>query len=108
MNGFRILCPSDVGDDTPDEPGERRFIVKSPDGRQQQVVIEIGEESIGYVERMTHRRLPPESSFWTQRAQRTLAEYLWNESRTPPGGRMPMREVDRDEPHIAARWEADE
>jgi DNA-binding response OmpR family regulator len=107
MNGFHILRPSDVGDDSPDEPGERRFIVRSPKGEEDRVTVEIDDESVGYVERMTRRRLPPENSFWTQRAQSTLAAYLWNEGRTPPNGRLTIRPVDRDDLQIAERWSSD-
>jgi hypothetical protein len=107
LNGFRILRPSDVGDTAPEKSLERRFIVKSPDGQEHDVRVEIDEESVAYVERMTRRKLPPESSFWTLRAQKTLSTYLWDEGRTPPGGRLKMKEVDRDELQIATHWKGD-
>jgi CheY-like chemotaxis protein len=107
MNGFHILRPAEVGDDTPDKPHERRFIVKNPKGVAHKVTVEIEAETVGYVERMTRRRLPPENSFWTHRAESTLAAYLWNEGRTPPHGRLTVRPVDRDELHIAERWDSD-
>lgn len=104
MNGFHLLRPADVGDNTPDKPNERRFIVKSPSGGEYKVTIEIDDEAVGYVERMTRRSLPPENSFWTHRAQSTLAAYLWNEGCAPPNGRLTVRPVDRDELQIAERW----
>jgi FixJ family two-component response regulator len=107
MNGFHILRPSDVGDDTPDAPNERRFVVKSPGGGEYKVTVEIDEESVGYVERMTRRKLPPENSFWTQRAQSTLAAYLWNEGCPPPDGKLTVTPVDRDELQIAERWSSE-
>lgn len=107
MNGFHILRPADVGDDTPDKPNERRFIVKSPSGGEYKVTVEIEDESVGYVERMTRRRLPPENSFWTQRAQSTLAAYLWNEGCAPPNRKLTARSVDRDDLQIAERWSSD-
>lgn len=104
LNGFHILRPSDVGDDTPDDKNQRRFIVKSPSGEEYPVTVKIEDESVAYVERMTRRKLPPENSFWTQRAERTLADYLWNEGRTPPNGKLTVGPVDQDHLAIAERW----
>src|SRR5947209_2341794 len=100
MNGFTILECEGV----PKAPDERRFTVKSPGGDEHEVMVRINEEAIGYVERMTRRRLPAESSFWTIQAQRTLSDYLWNEGRVPPTRRLTVKDVDRDELPVAARW----
>ena len=101
MNGFTIQ-PSDGGWLT---ALERRFTVKSPGGDEHEVLVQIDEEAIGYVERMTRRRLPPESSFWSMQAQRLLSDYLWKEGKIPPIRRLTVSEVNRDELPIAARWE---
>lgn len=104
MNGFHISRPAEMGDEIPNEKNERRFIVTSPGGGDFKVTVKIENESVAYVERMTRRRLPPENSFWTQRAERTLAEYLWTEGRTPPNGKLTVGQVDRDQLAIAERW----
>ncbi|MGA9995173.1 MAG: response regulator [Pyrinomonadaceae bacterium] len=101
MNGFTIL----ESEDTQQAPDERRFTVKSPGGEEHEVLVQIDEEAIGYVERMTKRRLPPDSSFWTTQAQRILSDYLWNEGKVPPTRKLTVKDVDRDELPIAARWE---
>jgi len=101
MNGFTILD----SEAAPQEPNERRFRVKSPSGSEHEVLVEIDEEAIGYVERMTRRRLPPENSFWTTQAQRVLGDYLWKEGRVPPTRKLMITDVDRDELPIAARWQ---
>lgn len=100
INGFTIL-DSDVSGQT---SLERRFIVKSPGGDEHEVLVQIDEEVIGYVERMTRRRLPPESSFWTTQAQRVLSSYLWREGKVPPTRTLTVKDVDRDELPVAARW----
>jgi len=100
MNGFTI---SD-SEGSRQAPGERRFTVKSPAGDEHEVLVEIDEEAVGYVERMTKRQLPPESSFWTTQAQRILSDYLWREGKVPPGRKLCVVDVDRDELPIAARW----
>ena len=107
LNGFHISRPSDFGDDTHVAENERLFIVTDPSGREHQVTVTIEDESIGYVERMTRRRLPAENSFWTQRAERTVAEFLWNEGRTPPNGRLTVKPLDRDQLAMAERWTSD-
>src|SRR5215813_4807925 len=80
MNGFTILDDEEtpVLDDL-----QRRFIVVSPEGEQYDVVVQIELEPIEYVERLTGRRLPPESSFWTVEARRLLSDFLWNERSVP-------------------------
>lgn len=101
MNGFTILD----SDDARQEPNERRFLVKSPTGSEHEVLVQIDEEAVGFVERMTRRQLPPENSFWTSQAQRLLADYLWKEGKVPPNRKLMIKEVARDELPIAARWQ---
>jgi hypothetical protein len=101
MNGFTILDSEALRL----EPNERRFRVKSPTGSEHEVLVEIDEEAVGYVERMTRRKLPPESSFWTSQAQRLLEDYLWREGKVPPTRRLTISSVDRDDLPIAARWQ---
>jgi len=101
MNGFTILDSEGARR----EPDERRFIVKSPTGSEHEVLVEIDGEAIGYVERMTRRKLPPENSFWTTQAQRVLGDYLWKEGKVPPTRKLTITDVDRDELPIAARWQ---
>jgi DNA-binding response OmpR family regulator len=101
MNGFTILDSEDVRQ----EHNERRFIVKAPNGSEHEVLVQIDEEAVGYVERMTRRRLPAENSFWTSQAQRLLSDYLWKEGKVPPTRKLTIKDVDRDEIPIAARWQ---
>ena len=100
MNGFTIL----ESEDAPRVANERRFSVRSPDGDEHEVLVCIEEEAVGYVERMTRRSLPVESSFWTIQAQHVLSEYLWREGKVPPTRRLSVEDVDRDELPVAARW----
>jgi len=101
MNGFTILDSEDLRH----EPNERRFVVKSPAGSEHEVLVEIDDEAIGYVERMTRRRLPPENSFWTTQAQRVLGDYLWKEGKVPVTRKLTITDIDRDELPSAARWQ---
>lgn len=100
MNGFTIFESEGAWQ----APDERRFTVRSPDGDEHEVLVQIDEEAVGYVERMTRRRLPPENSFWTTQAGRVLSNYLWQEGKVPPTRKLTVKDVDRDELPIAARW----
>lgn len=102
MNGFTML----ESENARQELNERRFLVKSPSGSEHEVLVQIDEEAVGYVERMTRRRLPPENSFWTTQAQRILSDYLWKEGKVPPTRKLTIKDIDQDELPIAARWQS--
>jgi len=78
--------------------------LKSPTGGEHEVLVQIDDEAVGYVERMTRRRLPAENSFWSGQAQRLLSDYLWKEGKVPPTRKLIVRDVDRDDLPMAARW----
>ncbi len=101
MNGFTILD----SDNFQQDPHERRFVVTSPDGTEHEVLVQIDDEAIAYVQRMTRRSLPPENSFWTTQAERLLSDYLWNEGQVPPTRKLTIKDIDREELPIAARWQ---
>lgn len=103
MNGFTIL---DDAESPALDHAQRRFIVTTPKGEKHDVLVEIDAEAIAYVERMTARRLPPESSFWTAQARRLLSDFLWNERKVPPMRRLVLRSLDPDRLPVAARWKA--
>jgi DNA-binding LytR/AlgR family response regulator len=101
MNGFTILDPK------PDEwrlQDERRFIVVSPEGTKHDVLVQVKDEAIAYVERMTRRRLPHESSFWTSQARRFLSDFLWSEGKVPPTRTLNLKELRREALLAAERW----
>jgi len=104
MNGFTIL---DDEESPSLDHSQRRFIVTTPTGEKHEVLVEIDAEAIAYVERMTARRLEPESSFWTSQARRLLSDVLWNERKVPPMRRLVLRSLDPDRLPIAARWKAE-
>jgi DNA-binding response OmpR family regulator len=101
MNGFSIL---DLDKEEWQLPDQRHFTVVSPVGTRHEVLVQIDEEPVGYVERLTRRRLPPESSFWTAQARRLLSDYLWNEGDVPRTRKLTLNQISRDELLIAERW----
>ncbi|HWP53965.1 MAG TPA: response regulator [Pyrinomonadaceae bacterium] len=101
LNGFSVL---DEGEEKSQVPNERRFVVVGPEGNRHEVLVVIDEEPLGYVERMTRRRLPPESSFWTEQARDLLGDYLWSEGKPPPDGKLTVKDLNPNKLAIAERW----
>jgi len=101
MNGFSILDPDKEERQVPDQ---RRFTVVTPSGTRHEVMVQIDDEAVGYVERLTLRRLRPESSFWTDEARRLLGDYLWNEGDVPRTRKLTLKEISRNKLLIAERW----
>ena len=105
MNGFTIL---DDEESPVLDALQRRFIVVSPEGEKHEVMVQIEMEPIEYVERMTGRRLPPESSFWTAEARRLLSDFLWNERGVPSTRRLVLSNLDPGKLPVAVRWQTEE
>jgi CheY-like chemotaxis protein len=101
MNGFSILDPERDAWTVPDQ---RRFTVVNPSGTRHDILVQIEEDVVEYVERMTHRRLSYESSFWTEQARRLVGDYLWNNGEVPPTGKLKLSQISRDKLQIAERW----
>lgn len=101
MNGFSIV---DSKTDELNAAEQRRFVVVSPGGTSHEVAVEIDEEVVEYVARLAHRRLPPESSFWTEQARRVLTNYLWTRGEVPRARKLALDHLDRDSILAAARW----
>jgi len=104
MNGFEIMQTREARSF---DPGERRFIVRNPRGWEREVIVQIPEEVIAYAERITRRQLPPNNSFWTYRAEHTLANYLWIEGRLPDHD-LAVNELSREDLDAAVRWKSNE
>lgn len=103
MNGFTIF---DDNKATILEHHQRRFVVVSPGGSKDDVVVEIESELIEYVKRMTGRSLSADSSFWTAQAMRLLGDFLWNEGKVPARRRLILKSLEPDKLPLATRWKA--
>lgn len=90
MNGFTILSSADVAD----QPNERRFTVRKPNGRDQEVVVEITDEARASAERMMGRATIDEGIF-TSQAEVFLSDFIWNDGDVPSDGRLVVKRFDR-------------
>jgi CheY-like chemotaxis protein len=107
LNGFRLWPAPGLEGMKLVDPSRRHFIVQHPDGMEQEVIIEIDPGLVGFVERATGRHLALDSSFWTWEAEHVLNNYLWIEGNVPPGGKLRITQIDRDDLQVAIRWEGD-
>jgi hypothetical protein len=105
LNGFSILRATDIPGVTTQRPNERCFLVRTPDGRERQVVVEIDPDAVSAVEKVTND-LPLGKAFWTEQAEQFLRDFLWNDGNAPATGRLTLRGVELEALAKAARKEA--
>jgi hypothetical protein len=96
MNGFTILPGPDVAKGPPHQPNERRFLVKRPDGSEQEVVVEISQEALEEAQLVIHDA-PSEKAFWTSQAKTFLSDFIWNDGNVPASGKLVLKGVHHDE-----------
>lgn len=107
LNGFRLWPAPGPEAAQPMDPSTRPFVVRHPDGMEQEVVVEIDPAMVGFVQDATGRHLPLENSFWSWEAEHVLNNYLWTQGKVPPGGKLNIAKMDRDDLQVATRWEGD-
>ncbi|MGZ8844277.1 MAG: response regulator [Pyrinomonadaceae bacterium] len=90
MNGFTILSFADVAD----QLNERRFTVRKPNGRDQEVVVEITPEARESAQRMMSGVTIDEDIF-TYQAEIFLNDFIWNDGDVPGNGRLVLKRIDR-------------
>ena len=97
MNGFTIMSFADVAN----QPNERRFMVRKPNGRDQEVFVEITAAARESAERMI--RVTVDESNWTLQAEQFLADFIWNDGDVPHNGRLVLNRIDPNLPEQMAR-----
>jgi CheY-like chemotaxis protein len=104
MNGFHIVRISTEERTTSVPPGVYLFLVRDPQGQEQEVAVQVDASAVAMVEHLLRRPLPLSSSFWQSYAEHTLATYVWDEGRLPS---LPLTitQVERREVDLAARWD---
>jgi len=94
INGFTIIREG-VNSSSSDSSNERRFLVRKPNGKEQEVVVEISDAALQEAKQvMAGTAL--ENTFWTSQAQTFLSDFIWNDGNVPPGGRLVLKGIDRD------------
>jgi DNA-binding NtrC family response regulator len=90
MNGFTIVSSADVAD----QPNERRFTVRKPNGHDEEVVVEITPEARESAELMMSGSTAAEHIF-TSQAEIFLSDFIWNDGDVPGNGRLVLKRIDR-------------
>jgi DNA-binding response OmpR family regulator len=93
LNGFTILRASDLTRALPQQPNARRFLVRKPDGREQEVVVEISEDALKEAEQVTGGATI-EKAFWTSQAESFLSDFIWNDGSVPVVGKLILKGID--------------
>lgn len=91
MNGFAILRRSGLNSSIPQQ-NERRFLVRGPDGREQEVVVEISNEALKEAEQVASG-VQLEGEFWTSQAETFLSDFIWNDGNVPADGKLILKGV---------------
>jgi len=92
LNGFTILRGSDLTKALPQRLNERRFLVRKPDGREQEVVVEISEDALKAAGQVT-RGATIDQAFWTSQAESFLSDFIWNDGSVPVGGKLILKGI---------------
>jgi len=95
LNGFTILRAKEPGALEAPSQNERVFIVRSPNGNDQEVVVKIAPEAVSAVEKITSD-LPLGESFWTEQAEQFLSAFLWNDGNAPATGKLTLKGVEHE------------
>lgn len=106
-NGFTVVRSCDVDAEAPSVAGKHCFVVQDDGGAEHEVTVEFSEEAAALVRRRRRSPLSPENSFWLNCAERSLATYLLEKNRLPPGGILVIEDVCPDDLEAARRWSSD-
>lgn len=105
-NGFTIVRDCNVEAVRPCVWGTYRFAVRDGKGAESSVTVEFSDETAALIQHLRRTPLPPESLFWVNCAERSLATCLWETGQLPPCGRLVVEDLCLDELEVARRWDA--
>ena len=103
-NGYSILRRSKIDGKRVTDKQRHEFLVRSPDGFQQAVLVEIQTRLVTRIQIRTLGRISLANSFWINCAERHLADYLW-ERGLPSNGRLVVDELTVRDLNLSLRWE---
>jgi DNA-binding NarL/FixJ family response regulator len=83
LNGFTILRDTDMLGGVSRSSNERSFTVRAPNGREQEVVVDIARGTISTVEAIT-AELPLTNNFRTEQAEQFLSDFCGTMEQFPP------------------------
>jgi len=104
-NGHSIIRSWEINNEPRPRQGPYSFIVRSPAGRQDTVIVEIRTEFEREIEIQTRGRVMPSSSYWACCAERHLAAHLWEHDDCPADGKLRVETLTPADLNLSIRWE---
>jgi FixJ family two-component response regulator len=90
-NGFTILRHSKT---EASSLNQRCFLVRKPDGREQEIVVEISEQALRDAEQFAGGQVI-DKAFWTAQAEIFLRDFIWNDGNVPRG-KLILKGIDQE------------
>jgi hypothetical protein len=104
-NGYSIIRSCEINDEPPPTQGTYSFVVRSPDGLQRAVIVEITTKLVRAIEIHTGGRILLSNSFWIWCAERHLALHLWEHDECPRDGKLRIEVLAPADLNLSIRWE---
>jgi len=105
-NGFAMVRRSDLEGKSSIDGTEHCFVVRDPYGYELDITVDFSEASIGEVIRRSRGSITLASAYWINRAERHLADYLWENDDYPPDGKITVDYLTPDDLDLARRWKS--
>jgi hypothetical protein len=103
-NGYSILRLAETEGTSAIDNRRHEFLVSSPDGFTQNVLVEIQSDLVTQIQIHTLGRILLASSFWICCAERHLADYIW-ECGKLPNGKLIVDQLTAEDSNLSVRWE---
>jgi hypothetical protein len=104
-NGYGILRLSEIEGTSASDNRRHEFLITSPDGFQQSVVVEIQSDLVMQIQLRTRGRILLANSFWIYCAERHLADYIWEHEELPSDGKLLVDQLTVRDLNVSIRWE---
>lgn len=104
-NEYSILRLPEIEGTSAIDNRRHEFVVRSPDGFQQRVLVEIQTRLVTQIQIRTFGRISLANSFWIYCAERHLADYIWEREDLPPNGTLLVDQLTARDLNLSLRWE---
>lgn len=84
--------------------GRYAFIVRDPNGKEEEVVVEIADAVLTQTQVRTRNRIQRGNTLWICCAERHLANHVWEKGDLPADNKLTITGLDREDVMLALRW----
>ena len=104
-HGHSIIRSWEINNEPAPARGPYVFVIRTPDGLNESVVVEIAEEVTTQIELHTRSRILLSNTFWIFCAERHLASHLAEHNKCPQEGRLCVERLTPADMNLSIRWE---